>query len=157
MLQDWLEATRPYHLTIQYVLNMQPGDRIFLLHIDRNFCDHIDRVCNGSDAVRVEAVLPYGYSMTFEKGPGGLQGKSFGDFFGEGRSFEFDIEYRPGDWYPLREGRLPAPTPEDDDFDVPDAVPHFSWEQYPDTTRLGWRGPCIPVSCLRQLPPIRLL
>jgi hypothetical protein len=63
--------------------------------------------------------------------------------------FEFDLEYYPDWWHPLRNNHLPL-----DSTQLVNKFRGVCWDTYPETTRLGWRGPLIPVSVLNALPDV---
>eukprot|EP00299_Pterocystis_sp_00344_P008165 c2991_g1_i1.p1 GENE.c2991_g1_i1~~c2991_g1_i1.p1 ORF type:complete len:368 (-),score=74.30 c2991_g1_i1:81-1184(-) len=55
--------------------------------------------------------------------------------------FEFDLEYEEGHWYPLEGGVLSLENDK-------------RWQDFPRTTRVGFRGPAILLSKVHALPPV---
>lgn len=156
----WNEVTRPFHLTIGDVLGMADGATIECMCLDRNYMDFmVDDVTER---------LPYapnrafrnGYFLVFTKrgtegiaGEGGIKSSST-DEPSHDPAFEFDIEYAPGHWFPLEGGQL---RPDNCERQRMPAHPATRWQDFPKSTRLGWRGPAIPVRYLRHLPKLYVL
>ena len=159
-LYAWIDATREAHLTIQDVIDLEDGQVLELVCLDRNVCDSANEN-NPPDVVMPAAeFLRGGYHLDFTKGRG-ISGRGFLKYplgtdirqgaEGDRRDFwEFDIEHAPGYWYPLEEGSVPKKDSQGVFSFQYDAPRH--WTDFPASTRVGWRGPAIVVSRLVDLP-----
>lgn len=152
------EAGRGACLTIADVLAMQKGERVEVLVMDRNLCDH---VCKATpkpaeppeiffEKARDGAVYIHGEGLTGMIEWGWSAPKA-GDL-PVTVTFEFHIEYEPGYWYPLTDGYLPKSDPQGISlFSYPEPR---HWSTFPETTRVGWRGPMVRWSKLDQQPSV---
>jgi hypothetical protein len=156
---QWEEATRPSHLTIERILQMQPGESITLYTLDRNVLDHVK---TRGVAQRPRQFLAHGSRLTWTK-INDLTGTAM--WWWEGitaqdqleRNFEFHVEFAPNFWYPLTNGRIPAYEQTDLVVFQRDNLRQFcdkSWNQFPVSTRIGWRGPALVESDLDDLPDV---
>ena len=69
-------------------------------------------------------------------------------------NFEFEIEYKKNNWYPLTNGILPA---EDEQGFSELLGEDKSWSEFPKSTHIGWRGPMILWDDLKKLKKVWLL
>ena len=67
----------------------------------------------------------------------------------ETKKFEFEVEYKSGSWYPLRDGYLPA---SDEQTERPLLGKRLHWSALPKTTPIGWRGPMVLWENLENAP-----
>jgi len=77
------------------------------------------------------------------------------DYPGWGSDFEFHIEYANGFWYPLEQGALQPRPPNGTGsvFDMQRVTTELiHWTRFPTLTRLGWRGPMIPLEKIDEIP-----
>jgi len=181
---DWMEHVdgpgRGDCLTIGDVLGMKEGERVELLVMDRNLCDHVYPQIGEAPRPTLPAETFFdlrrdGAVYVHERG---LRGRmEWG--WDHGREcvddvFMFEIEFKPGHWHPLDpDGTLPAANEEydtekpegwDDEEDgewdgkmlhweeLPPKRTH--WKDYPETTRVGWRGPAMRWEHVPRQPPV---
>jgi hypothetical protein len=89
----------------------------------------------------VEIVLAISY-YNIDIHRGGLQGTILFKYPNSDletpQDFEFDIEYEPDHWFPLKDGKYQGRL----------------WSTWPSNTRIGWRGPMLKKEVLEQLPSI---
>jgi hypothetical protein len=64
---------------------------------------------------------------------------------------ELEIEYTPGWWYPLTDGYIPAVN---EDTEQPLLGRRMHWTEFPESTRVGFRGPMIMWSDAMILPHV---
>jgi hypothetical protein len=156
---EWAEsATRKKHVKIADVARMKMYDKATILCLDRNFGDFVYNLATkqrkkGQTKVVVDVrdLLKTCYVFEYQH-MFGLCGiaKWQGDW-AEDRApeiFEWDIEYAPGSYLKLVNGCLPM---EDCCTNrAADACP--SWTTFPEDRRVGWRGPCLFIEDLANLP-----
>ena len=144
-VDDWLEQMRPQYLTIGDVLALKKGAALKCLCVDRNFYDLIDsneenvptppaEFCSGC------YLLEYVHGSGLH-GSGGIRTRDCPQGAEPPRPFNFELNYRKGQWYPLnRQGKLPTKDPQQ--------LAHFQgverdFRKYPRSTCVGWRGPML--------------
>lgn len=159
-------VTRAKHVTIADVEYMQEGAAARVLFLDRNFGDHVYNLARKKMAERgrpncrrvtidVRELLEMAYvgEYTHVRGLSGML-KWEGDW-AEGRDpeeFEWDLEYNEhGSFYKLHHGKLPRDFGQYD-HDRPYGAEGRPWESFPKDRRVGWRGPCLFVKDLEELP-----
>jgi hypothetical protein len=165
-VDHWLQATRTLHLTIADVLTLKPGETLECVCVDRNL--GVPRCNPSSSRSRVDAsqrpldffqaayrlrlmrtvtqrggALPVsgGITVPTDVAPSALDA-----------AFEPDIEHDRGRFFPLSRGMLPAwhsCTGE-----TLGAAGGMHWRQFPSDTRIGWRGPAMPLARLCRTPHI---
>ena len=128
-------------LMISDILDMNPGDSLKLLCLDRNWMDLAgDNPQN--EVMHPTTFFANNYIMIFTKW------NSSSDIAGHGvfsrddannqmEEFEFHLEDKYGNWDPVRDGRLPN-------------VKH--WKDLPRSTLIGWRGPMLKWNDLSSAP-----
>ncbi len=62
--------------------------------------------------------------------------------------FEWEINYRPHNWFPLRDGKLPTKWMIEEGITPPEVV---DARDYPDSTPCGWRGPSVEIYKMLEL------
>lgn len=140
-------------MTIADVIKMNYNESIDLLMMHRNFCDALGSP-SGKTVYITDAAKSCKCTFTKQCGLGGQL--TFYNIEFTDVTFEFDLEYMPGYWYPLRFGVLP---PSD-----PDKIVVFPWEgqrcipwtEFSLETRIGWRGPCMPWSVAEKIPKVQI-
>ncbi len=149
----WIDMAYDYRLKIKDVMNMKKGDTMSVLVLDRNVGDIA--VSANPENVVIDPYQFFRYNFATYIHDNGLKGtmiyhwqdKDYGD-----DEFEFDIEYAPHSWYPLKNGKLPKKDPQGGaDFIYTREV---SWTEFPIDTGIGWRGPMVRSQYLKYLPPI---
>lgn len=150
-LQEWVDITSPYHLTIKDIVTMKDGDILTLICLDRNISDIVH--AKHKKYLSPARYFKNGYKMTItkidkmDKNINVIGGVWFVGQKIPTSKFEFDIEYRPNCWLPLHNGLLRQSSNKLFDVDI-------SWKSFPETTRIGWRGPAIPINC--PMPNIKI-
>jgi hypothetical protein len=141
---EWLNVgSRPYHLTIQNILNLSNGDSIEIFFMDRNVMDiscdkeyneenipikpsHFFRNCNYITFTKKEGIIgDWDWHCT-------LLTKKL-----TYKEREFDIDL--GDfWYPLKNNKVP----ESNEYDLFDLSKYSGkhYSEFSPDTRIGWRG-----------------
>lgn len=144
-VDEFLRRNANSHITIEFIKNMNEGEEIDMLCIDRNFYDDLPMTSSDAETffrkktlLRVTKGLRGINATCHWLKPGNGGGRDITDWH-----TTFHIEYRPNRWYPLTEDhRLPQSDPQ--------GLANFGnrsglhWSRFPETTRLGWRGPMIP-------------
>jgi hypothetical protein len=141
-LKDWEQYSQGEHLTIEDVMNLNEGDKLHLLVMDRNLWDIVCcRENNLGNTLHPPAQF-FRHNRATYTHIGDLKGTlvyHWGDGDSEEYDFEFDVEYMSHRWYPLKDGHLPARDPQGiAPFDYEEPKP---WTDFPVNTRVGWRGP----------------
>jgi hypothetical protein len=109
-IHDWVKiAEKKYSVTIKDILKLPNNKTFEVLTFHRNIGDDIERVNKRGTIYSPKYFFRLDKNWFIKKCD--LQGtilfhKSFG--IEPHTDFEFDIEYSPGNWYPLQNGYLPA-------------------------------------------------
>ncbi len=152
-LQAWQEHIREQCLTILDLLQLKHGQQLKVLVIDRNLCDVVCNDNHGNTLYDPELFFRYN-TATYTHNEG-LQGNiiyHWRDQDSQDYRFEFEIEYEKDRWYPLEDGQLPKTDPQ--------GFSSFSyqnpklWSSFPQTTRIGWRGPMLLWEKVRDQPKV---
>ena len=139
---------------IKDIKNLQKGEEINVLLLDRNCCDRIDTFENQYGAKRPSQFFDSTCMAKYTHGEN-LKGKLHHNVCNwTDDDFEFHIMYKEGYWYPLQNGCLPAFSA-DDDEPLLDGV-EKPWYTFPDDTYIGWRGPMIVQEYIDELPDVYL-
>ena len=155
-VNNWMDlAENNYALTIADIINMKPGDKLEVLMMDRNVLDtSADELWNKSDK-------KYSPEKFFRNSRGtyindkDLSGTMIFHWKGytakqSTMPFEFELEYLPCHWYPLKKGKLPARAR---GAKFPwDKAKH--WTEFPPTTKVGFRGAMINWNNLKDMPKV---
>lgn len=176
-IEAWEAKTEHLHLTIQNVLDLPVGETRLFLCLDRNVCENVEHCIDffnkkggvwPEKEIKASELLKNVTYFKFTRKEG-LKGDGFvsedggtedwvEESSGWGSNFEFHIEYASNHWFPLEEGALQPRGKDDSILDmerVTDKVVH--WSQFSNSTRLGWRGPMIPIEKIDEIPiPIKL-
>ena len=139
-----LGAHASLFITISDIKKMKEGDQLELLLIDRNFGD-----CNRWDnqyAIYTHRKDCHGTIIYF-----GLHEQEFC----------WHLEYKDDHWMPLKpDGCLPSQNTWVPNILQGEDVSAFidrSWNTYPESTRVGYRGPCMQYGKAMELVPLDLL
>lgn len=172
---EWLDhvSDGPDCLTIADVLAMERGERVQLLVMDRNLCDHVyprfgenhrpvAAAPDFFDPKRDGAVYVHGDGITGTMEWGWDEERERVD-----EPFTFEIEYAPRHWHPLNGDHLPTREEIGADFGLDGKeLDEFireelgklplgkTWREFPETTRMGWRGPAMRWELLSRQPPV---
>ena len=138
-IRTWMN-NKDLHLTIKDIENLSIGDELVILCIDRNFMDCIANNYGQRPMVAAH-FFNESYILTY-KHEQDLHGKvKFRNLSTEFRDFNFDLEFKKDNWYPLNDlGFLP----EADQQGLMNFIGcERDYRNYPDNTRIGWRGPMV--------------
>ncbi len=154
--KKWIPQVLEHTLRIRDVSTLSQGCQIQVLVLDRNvWCTAVE-----INEPNVEYTAEHFFRKnmwTFIAGDRPLKGKlvrgdSSDSYYYVSFDFEFEVEYAPSNWYPLKNGALPAKDPQgfaSFSYDAPKL-----WDAFPSDTRIGYRGPMILRKFVGQLPNI---
>lgn len=153
--QEWIRRAEKSYLRIRDIMNLRSGAKIKVLLLDRNTSDVTNqKQVNPSDTpTRPCKFFKTHYAIyTHKKVLSGTMMHSWQKKTDRPYDFEWDVEYLHNQWYPLTNGLLPAL---DMDFYKPliDGRPRH-WTELPDAMPVGWRGPAILWSMLKNLASV---
>lgn len=149
---DWEDASVPFQLRVKDLKRMQPGDRLRVVFLDRNWDDITWRpdVNRAGKPTRPERFFRTHWAdYTHQHG---AQGTVVWSWDPEPQPFEWEVNYAPGRWFPLVQGGYLSAV---DDFGewLLDGKPHW-WEDLPDDMPVGFRGPAIRWADLKRMPKL---
>ncbi len=154
---DWaLFAHKKHGLKITDISDMKPGDKVRVLILDRNVWDVAMRDKSKQNKIYKPADFFKDNFGTYTH-EHDLSGQMI--FHWEGNenfldeNFEFHVEYKDYNWYPLHSGYLPKEDNQGIFGDFGFGKDMF-WTEFPNTTGIGYRGPMILESKLELLPDI---
>ena len=135
----WLKKIANKCLTIKDIKEMNDGDEIKVLVMDRNL---YDRTCSVNKPNKLyTAEYFFRHNTATYKHYTDLKGEltfHWTDKDYKSSDFEFDIEYEKNNWYPLENGKLPKNDPQGL-FEFPFGK-EMDWTEFPESTKIGWRG-----------------
>ena len=114
-LGKWIEKNRKYWLTIKDIEKLKINKKIKLLVLDRNIYDNKDLFKKGT-LYKPENFFVNDSAVYWKTSIIGLNGKikyAWQNNTDEAFNFEFEIEYKKNNWYPLINGTLPAEDEQD--------------------------------------------
>jgi hypothetical protein len=147
--EKWVNSIRNFHLTAKQINQLPEGSETRIVCFDRNFCDYLFW-CKLKEGVRYKpASILNGKNYTFVyKHGSGLKGQAKWLYEGSKKekfsNFEFDVEYKPRHWYPLKNRVLGCSVHKDKIT--------TDLEYVEKDVRVGWRGPCILETDVKNLP-----
>ena len=136
LIKDLRNLPANFYLTIQDVTELKQNQTIKLLCVDRNFSDHMfsavknDQGCEPEQLFR-SAICEYKHQTEMK----GQLRWPHDDI--DIMNFEFDVEYKPNNWYPFKNGILPA---QDEQGLAKLLDCDLKWSSFEPQTRVGWRG-----------------
>lgn len=149
---DWKENVRNECLTINDILSLGKGEKIDVLIMDRNLSDWVCSVNEYNTLYKAENFFRTNKATYIHNHD--LTGKIIweeGDLNSE-QPFEFHIEYQKDHWYPLKNNFLPKEDPQKFAFFSYPEDKHYM--DFNDKTRVGWRGPMLLWSKMKNQPDI---
>jgi len=165
-IEIWEKSTRKLnlHVTIQTILEMEPNTTLKCLCLDRNVEEIAE---SNSSKFKVKDIIPpidlfqNNYYLKFIKGPEKNDIKGIWEVacgFNELNTIhnltdeeELHIEYAPNCWYPLQNGVFKVMDPQFKNKRLATGKDK-KWQDFPKSTRLGWRGPMIPIEKMNITP-----
>jgi len=152
-MDEWVDHIRDQCLTIQDIKELKHNEQIKVLVMDRNLGDVVCEENSSNTLFDPEVFFRYN-SATYTH-CSGLKGSIhyyWNEEDYEEKDFEFDLEYQKDMWYPLQDGCLP---PQDSQgFSTFKFDTHKPWEEFPPSTRVGFRGPMLLWQKLSQTPKV---
>jgi hypothetical protein len=145
----FIEETNLFHLCIDNIRKLNPGDKLEILCLDRNVWD-LTMHNEENKVMSATKFFKKSYQGTYTHIEG-LKGTFlFKDIDDQPQDFEFHIEWEKNRWYPLVDGKLQS----DEQFTFPEEFENKSWDTFSDNTRIGWRGPMILKKWFKYLPKV---
>jgi hypothetical protein len=155
-LEKWMQQYRKYWITIKDIEKLKPNKKIKLLVLDRNVWDDKNKFKKGK-LYKPENFFVDNSAVYFKNNMASLNGKikhQWQNNNEEPYNFEFEIEYKKNNWYPLTNGILPA---EDEQGFSELLGEDKSWSEFSKNTHIGWRGPMILWDDLKKLKKVWLM
>lgn len=152
-LAAWTKKEKGQWLTIADISKLRKGDKLEVVLLDRNITDTVTAAGIKSNKLYPAATFFKGARAIYEHKSGlqgclALQDNIVLDPF----EFHVEIENR-NDWYPLRDGVLPAKDPQRFLKLLGKRTP---WSAMDPATHVGYRGPMISWSAVASGPPVYL-
>ena len=153
-VNKWINKMRKHYFRINDVLKMKKGDKIKLLLLDRNVTDITNSEDTNKELVSYKPEHFYRKNLVIYTHNTELKGViTFLCWDIKQKEFQFEIEYLKNNWYPLNEdGKLPKKDPQNLVDFKDKAGKHYS--EFYKTTSVGFRGPMIKYSILKELPNV---
>ena len=101
----WIDKHKEHWLTAGKIREMNDGNTVELLIMDRNLCDSVT-TANTTGKVYTADVFFRKNKHTFVKGPDPFSGSIIWEWGHVEEAFEFHIELIDDIWYPLRDGKI---------------------------------------------------
>lgn len=151
---NWEIITRPVHTTIKTILDIPIGTTEIFLFLDRNVLDIAMDTIKEHYGKKVSPMTIFQNNtfIKYTKTGEGLSGnylvyyglKDLENNDDDGGESDFEIEYEENEWYPMENNKIPKKGPK--------KYVGKHWNEFPITTRLGWRGPMIPFKYINKYP-----
>lgn len=151
-IDEWIKQTKPHHLRIKDIMNLQIGQKLEVYHLDRNLIDCVENDSGLKPHITYPPERFLENSVATYTHNNELNGNIFFPEINQDMEFEFHIEFNKNHWYPLTNGRLPLT--DDQGFSDFGEKSGWHWSQFPLDTRIGWRGPMIVTSKIKMLPKV---
>lgn len=163
-VDKWLDATQEYHLTIKDICEIPVGESIDIFFMDRNVLDTSADIDYNQPNENIDPQIFFrnSYFIKFTKREAngilgdwewywdGKQNVQKIDAYGTNQQREFDINYNPTNWYPLKNNKLPKCDSQG--FANFGAVAGQHYSTFNAKTRLGWRGPMMLRQNIKKMP-----
>jgi hypothetical protein len=152
--EKWYKKSRKYWLTIEQIKKLKPNEKVKLLVLDRNVLDNKINDFKTGKLYKPENYFKDDTAIYWKNSNNNLQGKikyKWQNSADNAFDFEFDIEYKKDNWYPLENGTLPATDPQGF-FQL--LGEDKSWDEFSIKNHIGMRGPMILWKYIQKLPKI---
>lgn len=142
-VKEWVKESEKFHLTIDDVLKFKKGERVKLLHLDRNFYDLLDYEA-GEGVHKASKITRGNYFSEYTKAKDNdIAGSSTWlmdtkECYTDATRWHVDLGHI---WYGLNEGYVPRIDVQGI-FEIGEHAGKH-WTALPKDTCIGWRGPCI--------------
>jgi hypothetical protein len=152
--EAWFKKSEAKWLKISDIMKLAPGQKIKVVSLHRNTGD---RSMDSNINPRGSAIKPERFFRNmivdyrhFKDMEGTLYFKN--DDNEKEWDFELEVEYKPGFWYPLKDGYIPSKDPQNIlNFFLGRKV---HWKDLDRNTHIGFRGPMILLENVKKLPLI---
>jgi hypothetical protein len=148
---DWYNlASQKFALKISDIINLKHGEQLEVLILDRNVWDITLNPQTNIPNVNHDPETFFRYNRGTYVHNKDLSGELTMHWKDKDSTdkFEFHLEYMPGKWYPLNNGVMPG-----EEQGLP-WTEEQHWTKFPQTTKVGYRGPMILWSKLKEMPKI---
>jgi len=155
-LTQWIEHYRNIWLTIDQVKDLPLGKKIKLLLLDRNIYDDKDHI-KEAKVYSPTFFFKKNFAWYWKTDNSNLKGKikyGWQQKKEEPYDFEFDIEYKEDNWYPLENGILPA-NDKQKIYTLLSTDKHIT--KFSTNTHVGYRGPIIIWKEIKYLDKVYIL
>jgi hypothetical protein len=155
-LTKWIQYYQEKWLTIKQVKEFPLNKKIKLLLLDRNIYDDKDAFKEGK-LYKPTSFFKKNYAWYWKTDNNNLKGKikyPWQDKSEQPYDFDFHIEYKMNEWYPLTDGILPA---KDKQKIFTLLNKKMSFTEFPENTPLGMRGPIIIWNEIKDLEKVYYL
>jgi hypothetical protein len=145
---NWLIKTESFHMRKNDILNMQEGEKIVVLLLDRDIFENIGLDIPLYHKYRANVFFKDN-KATFVKGNKDLNGTLHFTNYNLRKRVELHVEYKKNVFHEIIDGKLKpcqCLTHESDE----------SFDLEKDNYRVGWKGPMIPWKYIKELPHIYL-
>jgi hypothetical protein len=152
-LSKWIHHYENKWLTIQEVQNFPLNQKIKLLILDRNIYDTTDSFKQGK-LYSPTTFFKKNYAWYWKTDDTNLSGKikyAWQKVNDEPYDFEFHVEYKINNWYPFKNGILPAKDNQGI-FTLLNKDKHI--KDFSGKTHLGYRGPIILWDKIKDLDKV---
>lgn len=148
-VKKWLQRTSNKSLTIKDIRKLKKGDIIKMVVFDRNLYDTLDYSTKPNTLYTPQyffrkSIVKYTHNKDLTGKLQFVHNTSIDDF-------EFDIEFKPNNWYPLTNGILPK---KDSQGFIKLLGKDKKWQDFSENTRIGWRGHMIQLDIVKKLPKV---
>jgi len=145
---NWINFRKDLHFTLHDLKILNTGDKVEFLVLDRNLYDKTTIHNKSNTLYPAVDYFKNNKAVYIHK----YETKGLISFDGlEQKEFEFDIEYKPDHWYPMTDGVLPS----DDQQNIFNLLgKKATYTDFPEKTRIGWRGPMIKWKNIYTMPDI---
>lgn len=155
-VNDWFNKYSNKWITIKDIEKLKKGDKVKIVVLDRNFLDIVSNPNINKENTSYSPQVFFKNNWGIYTHNDGLQGTLFEAWMKKDKkppkeNFEFDVEYKKGKWYPLKNGILPA---KDLQFNFNLLGKKMHWTEFPKNTKVGYRGPMIFWKDLKDMPQI---
>lgn len=152
---EFIDVSKPYHLTIGDVLEFPVGKSVRIFFLDRSMFDlSCDNKYNPiGQPIRPSEFFRQGYFIDFTRRDD-LKGTWTWTFNGSvDNDREFDLALGEHLWYPMRDSKVPEKDSQGI-FTIPEDFAGKHYQELPRNNRIGWRGPMMLASNMDKCPDI---
>jgi hypothetical protein len=156
-LEAWITTSKPYWLTVADVKELKQGDRLEIVHLDRNVYDVVTDPENNQPGTTYLPSKFFACVRAEYTHDNASVGTMVWRWSNNKQKFEWEVEYKDENWYPLNKGILPAHDPQLEELfgqHKPLLGREVAWADLPANMHVGWRGPMLRCTDLDKLSPV---